>query len=121
MYELYSRRIKNAAGEPEVYEYDIFSDAFRNQAFYALSDVLDFFEHYRIPNVWKSLHDSFSRELGVKCLYNSNYTERSQIEWFVGKASNQNFLDFLDYAFSFVNRSFELKSIFHPLSNPPSG
>lgn len=48
MYELYSRRIKNAAGEPEVYEYDTFSDAFRNQAFYALSDVLDFFERHGV-------------------------------------------------------------------------
>lgn len=104
MYELYSRRIKNAAGEPEVYEYDTFSDAFRNQVFYALSDVLDFFECYGLQDAWKSLHNSFSRELGVKCLYRSDYTERSQIEMFVGKTSNQNFLDFLDYAFSVVNQ-----------------
>lgn len=111
MYELYSRRIKNAAGEPEVYEYDTFSDAFRNQVFYALSDVFDFFECHRIPDVWKILHDSFSRELGVKRLYRSDYTERSQIEWFVGHASDKDFLDFMDYAFSLVSRSKTIVSL----------
>lgn len=105
MYELYSRRIKNAAGEPEVYEYDTFSGAFRNQVFFILTDVFDFLEYHGTQEVWKSLHDSFSRELGVKCLYDFRYTEKSQIDWFVGNSPDQDFLDFLDYAFSFICRS----------------
>lgn len=44
MYTLYSKRIKDAAGDPEVYVYDVFPQAFRNQTVYALSDVLDYFE-----------------------------------------------------------------------------
>ena len=46
MYTLYSKRIKDAAGDPEVYVYDVFPQAFRNQTFYALSDVLDYFEKH---------------------------------------------------------------------------
>lgn len=33
MYELYSKRIKNKDGEPEVYIYDEFPELFRNQFF----------------------------------------------------------------------------------------
>lgn len=41
MYKLYSERIRNKDGEPEVYVYDDFPEAFRNQIFYIMSDVLD--------------------------------------------------------------------------------
>ena len=39
MYELLSKRIKNADGEPEVFIYNSFPSAFRNQVFYILEDV----------------------------------------------------------------------------------
>lgn len=40
MYELLSKRIKNADGELEVFTYNSFPQAFRNQVFYILEDVL---------------------------------------------------------------------------------
>ena len=40
MYELLSKRIKNADGETEVFTYNSFPQAFRNQVFYILEDVL---------------------------------------------------------------------------------
>ena len=36
MYELLSKRIKNADGETEVFTYNSFPQAFRNQVFYIL-------------------------------------------------------------------------------------
>lgn len=103
MYELYSRRIKNATGEPEVFIYDSFPQTFRNQMFYALSDVLDYFEKNGGDGAWEYLHNSFSRELGVKTLFSKAYiSSRDRVEYFVEGASDEEFLDFLDYAFSFV-------------------
>lgn len=102
MYELYSRRIKNANGEPEVFVYDTFPQAFRNQAFFALSDVLDHFKQEGVYEIWDRLQDDFSRELGVKTLCRYNYSSRNKVEYFVGEASDEDFLDFLEYAFHFV-------------------
>lgn len=102
MYELYSRRIKNAAGEPEVYEYDVFPDTFRNQFFYVLSDVFDFFEHHGCPGLWDEFHDTFSRELGRKCLYGQRYYKRHQVEHFVTASTDEDFLDLMDYAGSVI-------------------
>lgn len=109
MYELYSRRIKNANGEPEVFIYDSFPQTFRNQMFYALSDVLDFFEQNGAYWLWDCLQNDFSRELGVKslCKY-SRYSSREKAEYFVGEASDKDFLDFLDYAFHLVSNLTEL-------------
>ena len=41
MYKLYSERIRDMDGEPEVYIYDIFPRDFRIQVFYIMEDVLD--------------------------------------------------------------------------------
>lgn len=99
MFELYSRRIKNSLGEPEIYEYNEFSIQFRNQFFFVLSDVLDYAKENVIYNVWDNIHDYFARELGVKCLYSNKYPKKAQIEFFVEQSSNDEFLDFIDYSF----------------------
>lgn len=104
MYELYSRRIKNAIGEPEVFIYDSFPQTFRNQMFYALSDVIDYFEANGANGVWDYIHNEFSREIGVKCLCPYNWNSKSKIEHFVEMSSDEEFLDLLDYAFSFVSK-----------------
>lgn len=40
MYKLYLERIRDKDGEPEVYFYEYFPNAFRNQVFYIITDVL---------------------------------------------------------------------------------
>lgn len=40
MFELLSKRIINESGEPEIFEYGRFPEAFRNQVFYILKDVI---------------------------------------------------------------------------------
>ena len=46
MYELLSKRIKNADGEPEMFTYNSFPQAFRNQVFYILEDGLEPYSTY---------------------------------------------------------------------------
>lgn len=104
MYELYSQRIKNVAGEPEVFIYDSFPQTFRNQMFYALADVIDYLETIGSHGLWNYLHNAFSRELGVKTLGSSNWSGKYNIEYFVGNSSDEDFLDLLDYSFSIVSK-----------------
>lgn len=104
MYELYSRRIKNAQGEPDVYEYDSFPQAFRNQMFYVLTDVFSFFEKQGKRGGWDVLHDGFAREIGLKTLSPHGGSGRQKIEYFIARSSEKDFLDFLDFSFSCVSR-----------------
>lgn len=103
MYTLYSKRIKDAAGNPEVYVYDVFPQPFRNQMFYALSDVLDYCERNGLSGAWEALHDDFAREIGVKTLGSFHYTERSNVETYIGKCSDVEFLDLLDFSFAMLS------------------
>lgn len=109
MYTLYSKRIKDAAGEPEVYVYDVFSQAFRNQMFYALSDVLDFYENNGGAGAWEALHDNFAREIGAKTLFSAHTYARRNIETYIDKCTDEEFLDFLDFAFTMLSRIREIR------------
>lgn len=104
MYTLYSKRIKDAAGAPDIYVYDVFPPAFRNQTFYVLSDILYLCEHNGVSDPWKVLHNSFARELGVKTLGSIHHPACSNIESYVENSSDEAFLDFLDFAFDFVSK-----------------
>lgn len=99
MYKLFSERIKNRDGEPEVYIYDDFPEAFRNQVFYIMADVLDQYEGYG-DGLWGYMHDTFSREKGLKKL--GRYTqglERDNVETYINTSSQEDFLDLVDYMF----------------------
>lgn len=97
MYKLYSERIRNRDGEPEVYIYDEFSEAFRNQVFYIMCDILD---EYDNEGFWDYMHDEFSREKGLKKMgpYSENF-KKDNIEQYVGEASSEDFLDLVDFVF----------------------
>lgn len=102
MYILYSKRIKDAEGNPDVFIYDVFPQAFRNQMFYALSDVLDYYEDKGSKGFWDMVHDGFAREIGVKSLGHTHYSARNNVEDFIEKCSEEAFLDLLDYSFALV-------------------
>ena len=65
MYELLSKRIKNADGEPEVFTYNSFPQAFRNQVFYILEDVLDPYSTYD-ENLWDIFEEKFLQRKGIE-------------------------------------------------------
>ena len=112
MYELLSKRIKNAAGEPEVFLYNDFPQSFRNQVFYILEDVLDPYETLD-ENLWNILEEQFCREKGLKGMgYNNPSVKygKSNIETYFEKSSNTDFLDAIDFFFYIIDvklRTFE--------------
>lgn len=73
MYKLYSERIRNKDGEPEVYSYDEFPEAFRNQVFYIIVDVLEGYSN-EYGNQWDKLFKAFAREKGAKL-------DIEEVEW----------------------------------------
>lgn len=105
MYKLFSERIRNKDGEPEVYIYDEFPETFRNQVFYIMVDILDELESCCCE--WNDLHDEFCREKGLKFLgdWDRDYREygRHNCEQFISETSNADFLDFIDFVFFIFN------------------
>lgn len=105
MFELYSRRLKNQTGGPEIYSYDQFPFQFRVQLFYIVSDVFDRLERTYSRESWKYLHDSFARELGVRQLsrfYETYGQEKRGIEGFITEAPEVEVLDFIDFTFAII-------------------
>lgn len=112
MYELYSRRISNNLGEPEVYSYDSFPIQFRTQVLYILADVLNYCSATGLAFSWTSLHNSFAREIGVKTLYSGSNSPSKNIEFFFDTCGDIDFLDFLDFAFAHIVEIPSLRSVF---------
>lgn len=105
MYKLYSERIKNKDGEPEVYIYDEFPEAFRNQVFYIMEDVLDKYTVDYHEELWNQLYYAFAREKGIKNLgmydiEKSGNFGKSNFEEYIAKSDNIDFLDMLDFVFN---------------------
>ena len=106
MYQLFSERNKNPKDKPDVYEYDNIPDSFRNQLFYILTDVID--EHgFKIgTDLWDSLHDHFSREIGVKSLGEYQHYDgrgKEDIEYYISTCKTISLLDFIDYTWNIFN------------------
>ncbi len=116
VYKLYSERIRNKDGEPEVYVYDDFPEAFRNQIFYIMSDVLDEYTEEYDEKLWNHLYHAFAREKGIKNLgmYDiekcGNYG-KPNFEEYIAKSDNIDFLDMLDFVFNKMDKG--LRNI-HP-------
>lgn len=109
MYKLYSERIRNKDGEPEVYIYDEFPEGFRNQVFYIMSDVLDEYTNGYDEKLWNYLYTAFSREKGIKNfgMYDieksSNYG-KPNFEEYIAKGNEIDFLDMLDFVFNKIDK-----------------
>lgn len=114
MKKLFSRRQAEQNGLiTDVFVYEKFPQEFRNQVFYILSDVanLRIFQH---EEFWKALRNAFIREKGWKHLSNCGNNGKYECEMFFLNSDDQNFLDYLDFAFAFIDtnlskyRSFNL-------------
>lgn len=101
MYKLFSERIKNKDEEPEVYIYDKFPKAFRNQVFYIVNDVLEveWGNYY-----WDDLYSDFCREKGMKFCNNDSYeVSKRNCEIYIAKCEDDVLMDFIDFAFYMFN------------------
>lgn len=101
MYKLFSERIRNKDREPEVYNYDEFPEAFRNQVLYIMKDVLEIeWGNY----YWDDLYNGFSREKGIKLQNDNSYeASRRNCETYIAKCSSEELMDFIDFAFYMFN------------------
>ncbi len=108
MYKLYSERIRDKDGDPEVYIYEYFPNAFRNQVFYIITDVLSRCSN-NYEKLWDILFDRFAREKGVKLDIEEaewgNYGERS-FEKYIEVSNNIDFLDMMDFVFHIIDDGF---------------
>ena len=106
MYELLSKRIKNADGEPEVFIYNSFPSAFRNQVFYILEDVLEPYSTYD-ENLWDIFEENFCREKGLKGMGYGKLQKgygKSSIEEYFKDCDDIDFLDAIDYFFYLIDK-----------------
>ena len=106
MYELLSKRIKNADGELEVFTYNSFPQAFRNQVFYILEDVLEPHSAYN-ESLWDIFEEKFCREKGLKGMgYGKlqNGYGKSSIEEYFKDCDDIDFLDAIDYFFYLIDK-----------------
>jgi hypothetical protein len=105
MFELFSQRIKNAKGEPEVFIYDEFPIEFRNQFIHILSSYYDNFHknHYNIwLTIWKMVCELYSKEKGLKNIDKYGYINNKEaLEFYIDNCNHSASLDLLDFVFSF--------------------
>lgn len=102
VYKLYSRRMKERSGEPEVYVYDEFPAAFRNQ-FFRIYERLVHNEDYQCHSLYgitQQLCETFAQEKGLKCIPGS-YAYRANTLWalenYIDQCDNEDFLDLMDF------------------------
>ena len=106
MYELLSKRIKNADGDPEVFIYNSFPLAFRNQVFYILEDVLEPYSTCE-ENLWDIFEANYCREKGLKGMkYDKLHAGygKSSIESYFVNSNDTDFLDVIDYFFYIIDK-----------------
>ena len=86
--------------------YNIFPQAFRNQVFYILEDVLEPFSKYD-EKLWDLFETSYCREKGLKGMkYDKQYAGNGKlsIEGYFVKSNDTDFLDAIDYFFYLIDK-----------------
>lgn len=102
MYTLYSQRLKDASGEPEVFKYNEFPPSFRNQFYTIVSNVL--LHQDPALNLIPALCKVYAQEKGLKSISGNNYPENNSLaalQRYIDTCSSQDFLDFMDFIFGY--------------------
>lgn len=112
MYKLFSQRKREEEnGISDVYIYDKFCKAFRNQYLHIISDLFishgedRYFTFNGAINFWEITCEGFAREKGLKCLSSYScgyYNDRLAYERYADESSDEDFLDLLDYTFTVI-------------------
>ena len=103
MKELFSIRNRDKSKDPDVYIYNNFPVAFRNQCFHIIDKFIERIEGKHIyGNLTTEICELYAQEKGLKCI-SGGYDEYNNIyavEKYIDNASNDDFLDFLDFIFA---------------------
>ena len=125
MKELFSRRNRDKSKDPDFYTYNDFPVAFRNQCYHILSTFIERIENkHFLGNFTGIICEGYAQEKGLKCIPGgyTNCNNMYAIEKYIDNASNEDFLDFLDYIFTNIicneNFSKEAEKYFQFESNP---
>ena len=89
-----------------MFTYNSFPQAFRNQVFYILEDVLEPYSTYN-ENLWDIFEEKFCREKGLKGMgYGKlqNGYGKSSIEKYFKACDDIDFLDAIDYFFYLIDK-----------------
>lgn len=101
MYTLYSQRIKDAQGEPEVFVYDYFEPTFRNQFFAIIKRIITKAKR-SYWSVDEELCKIFAQEKGLKSISYGNYCNSlDALGYYIDDCSEEDFLDLIDFVFGF--------------------
>lgn len=116
MYKLFSQRKKEVLGNvSDVYEYETFSQGFRNQFLHIIIDLFsknkqnEYMQQrgwwFDLVDFWDISCSEFAREKGLKCLrdhwgYHEN--EAPAFENYVDSSDDADFLDFMDFVLTEV-------------------
>lgn len=106
MFELLSKRIMNESGEPEVFVYNSFPQAFRNQVFYIMKDVLEPYSTYN-EELWDAFEENYCREKGLKGMKYDKLHKgygKDSIEFYFSGSNDVDFLDAIDYFFYIIDK-----------------
>lgn len=113
MRELYSRRNRDKSQDPEVYTYLNFQQAFRNQCYHIIEEIINNAQYAnQYGNPAFTVCARYSREKGLKCLQTKYGRENTleAIEYYIDTSESEDLLDFLDYTFGlFEDSSFTRK------------
>ena len=108
IFELFSQRNAKKK-DSDVYEYENFPPEFRNQCYFI---IYDFFELYNrnytfgTDKIWGQIYDIYIRQKGIKRITQSErfYSKKRDVEIFFSESKGQDFLDFIDLAFHFIDK-----------------
>jgi Domain of unknown function (DUF7014)/AbiJ N-terminal domain 4 len=112
MFKLWSRRQRQPKEKPDVYQYDVLPDAFRNQVIHILVSTLGVYHEGRYSSLsepaanrrWNSLFSRYIREKGVFRLGDdSDANPYVQCFQYVQVADTEQTLDFIDFVFHFID------------------
>lgn len=107
MFNLYSRRKKDAEGNPEVFVYNKFPNTFRNQFFKIIDDVFDNSRRQNpcSVNMVNAVCNAFAREKGMKFIcdeWQNNVNNSKALEYYIDTCSGIDLLDLMDFIFGAV-------------------
>ena len=124
IFELFSQR-NSEKKNLDVYEYENFSQAFRNQVFFIISDFISLYKdnYQNSPRIiYTDIYDIYIRQKGIKELinYGRNNSVEYEIEIFISQSEATDFIDFIDLVFQCIDKHLRNQS-FHGYSSAHEG
>lgn len=113
MYKLFSQRKKEASGDiPDVYEYEVFPESFRNQFLHVVNNLFEkgnknkvlMYSYGDSFDFWEVTCELFAREKGLKYIQGRGgyHNTSSAYEWYVDNSTDEDFLDLLDFTITWI-------------------